>query len=1007
MMLHWAASDCHAQLIIAKDPRQCTYGLKDSSGEWIVQPIYALITQGSWWNYSTLSGTKQGIINRYGQVIVPAIYDEVVVCSNEIILSDPTYIDRRRGESQWRYNQYYKVQDKGLYGLIGPNAKVIIPPSLRYISSFMEGTAIGTTTDGKSVLIDTTGITGYAPSGCWIDPNNYACVGKDRFIISRQDSSRTKYPVTLQGVCDGRGRIILPPQYGIATDLARLNCILADTAFSGNYRVYSMDGVRISRDEFRIEQTPEFRTHALNDFVYVSQKDQQGVLGHKGKLIVPCQFDSIKARWKHYDETIFLCYDDSATMLYNEQGRQFIRDKYDHLEFNKDWYSRYERGELTEWEHPNTLLLATNNGKWGALADNGDILIPVIYDTIFPDQQYFIMFYSPTDVRALYPVRSNVFVPAYYMTHDEIINAKTSVTTSFEPFLPGGDTIGFVAGSIVWDETSKRFDTTDFRRYAGSSYGYAEVEVNTIWTDDSLHLIWELPVRVEDIPACKQDHYSHDAASCFSARIDSGEIHFESVWKFRHPLSHQLMFAGDTAGTFYSDSGRTIIKFRGARSAYIHNRYADSLFLMRVGFSSGKVALSDFDGNLILDSTFYDYELFNNDSIWVATQRSSGECKPIWNLYSRSANRLLIDPRNQLIEPASLYYPESALISETGYGVYSSSKLKFIIRPKYRLICPLDESANHFVVTGFNGKSYLIDSTETKFVNDTVMRVSCINGSKEWTIYNDNDGVLLYTVKTPNTVYVCSNTGIQSYSSLKKDSLADRMVVRRSGAYHETYRYDHRTYLFVDSVLELATWQKNLLCDSIVTGRFSYDIRQDLFNNHFLAPGFSLQSDHKCESWPKVNPYLWQVTSNELSPPDFNVIWCNKNILSYQVVAENTSPYIPQRERNYTVYLYNDDSTSLLGLSDLFIGNGWTEIVTNALLARLDSQPQIISKCTDITLYPAMLEYRFLIGADSLLLYPDWGMDRYLRNPEICVAIPWSDLTPFLKPEIKKAIGLD
>ena len=67
---------CHAQeLRIVKDNVKCSYGLKDNSGNWVIEPIYILIQEYNSGYFLVKDVLGEGMLSPKGEWIIECKYD--------------------------------------------------------------------------------------------------------------------------------------------------------------------------------------------------------------------------------------------------------------------------------------------------------------------------------------------------------------------------------------------------------------------------------------------------------------------------------------------------------------------------------------------------------------------------------------------------------------------------------------------------------------------------------------------------------------------------------------------------------------------------------------------------------------------------------------------------------------------------------------------------------------------------------------------------------------------
>ena len=64
--------------IVTTDYNQCLMGVKDTTGAWVIQPVYEYITRLSMGDYKVYSGGKYGVFDTYGDFVILMLYERLV-----------------------------------------------------------------------------------------------------------------------------------------------------------------------------------------------------------------------------------------------------------------------------------------------------------------------------------------------------------------------------------------------------------------------------------------------------------------------------------------------------------------------------------------------------------------------------------------------------------------------------------------------------------------------------------------------------------------------------------------------------------------------------------------------------------------------------------------------------------------------------------------------------------------------------------------------------------------
>ena len=255
---------------IACDAETGMYGIIDEDYEWVCEPDYLWINK--LWNivkddeakanneYVLAAksvfqegGSGAGIINIYGNIIVPMYYYDIKseVGMNRVIVQNS--------------DEYY-----GAINLIG---EVQIPCQYDEMGDFRYGNETYAIRDGEVFLIDVYGNEKFladAESGWQIEKNLYEISNDEEWKI-----------------IDSDGNFLLPEGYYFSATNEKY--IIGSNGDGENEILTSKTGEVINTEyqDYTLSNT-------VPDIVVVYDGENYGVLGSSGELIVPCRYDSCR-----------------------------------------------------------------------------------------------------------------------------------------------------------------------------------------------------------------------------------------------------------------------------------------------------------------------------------------------------------------------------------------------------------------------------------------------------------------------------------------------------------------------------------------------------------------------------------------------------------------------------------------------------------------------------------------------------------------------------------------
>jgi hypothetical protein len=112
------------ELRVVKDNINCTYGLKDEGGKWVVKAKYTSIRAIDIGFFEISDGVEYGLLNRKGKLIIPMEYEEIKPLFHSWIhvrqLSP-------KAPNTKPLNLLFRVRKQSEYGLLNKNGKTLFP----------------------------------------------------------------------------------------------------------------------------------------------------------------------------------------------------------------------------------------------------------------------------------------------------------------------------------------------------------------------------------------------------------------------------------------------------------------------------------------------------------------------------------------------------------------------------------------------------------------------------------------------------------------------------------------------------------------------------------------------------------------------------------------------------------------------------------------------------------------------------------------------------------------
>lgn len=395
---------CKAQeLHIVKDNLNCTYGIKDKSGNWVIEPNYILIQQYNSGYFLVNDVEGDGIVNPSGQWIVPCKYDRIETTSPSWGLNYYLYSNASAGANAFlccrKGDKLDLISTQGVnIASVHSNDRIQFDGKdhfLIYASNPVSTSYIDT--NGISLFDKKPGIVmpfhGREYS-LWGEGGGYDCISGNGRLVNRTGevildaqferariltNDRIAYELNgCYGLMTTSGKVLIPPNYRAQNNL------YSPEQMGGSWVIYDKNnrlGRMRSNGTIMIEPIydeiiPIYRSNfPLNDSWQVKLNDKLGVIDSTSKLILPLEYDRIVpiSSKADYNSPIVQNYfvEKLGKFAYLTGLNNFKPTKlYDSL--IPKWDNFYISG-----------LIAKNNGKYGILNSDGSVLVECIYTSHF------------------------------------------------------------------------------------------------------------------------------------------------------------------------------------------------------------------------------------------------------------------------------------------------------------------------------------------------------------------------------------------------------------------------------------------------------------------------------------------------------------------------------------------------------------------------------------------------------------------------------------------------
>lgn len=1013
-------------VFIATDFVACGTGLKDSSGKWIVQPIYQEISRWPMGNFKVLYGSKEGVIDSNGTIVVPIIYDRV------------------------RYYEYYDasphilftVTNDGKTGLVNSKNQFIVPVTCRQIDVGTDGLIIAEKTwkrysiytiDGRETIIP--GKQGTEP---YLMGEHLFGVSRNSFGVtfvlryfpkSKKYSRRYRYRITLRkkfGVMNDSLRIIVPKKFSsIQYSGGEHKLIAVQKRKKTGY--YSTSGKEVWKPVFEIDHgyrsgrslfggnLPIMNAEGVTAARY---NKKYGIISANGDTVLPFIYSSIQMPYYSADATSWAVEINGKSGIYNPQDRKWVLEPvYERLfaianfEFAND---TTEEGLFDYYQRSTTarglkLLIAKKDGKYGLITSAGQEILPFIYDAynngyggycLKKDTSFFM-----------------IEVPQYTRNTPGTINLNATKIVQKAPADLKLKKVTTKSGAVIFINPDLVNDSAQLSLYQLKTKNY---KTNTETHDHFVHaaaVVITPLYQTKNLPGIGKVYSYHTVNMNYPERDSTADFIIESAyWYWFHMYSLSISLSDDYH-TYYSVSrGAGVYREDGLEILRPHSyEYfspegkINGLEYFSIDCGKNKNGLIDGNGKLLLDTTWGVVGSSNGKYIWVKKKYHAWGHNYEWNILDTTTNQLLLRRKHRSGSASPLGKTAVIIERPEGKKLYNMDTRSYILDGNVRNIFAVDSAGNYFAVRTCYGNIGIIDGNG-KWLTDTIwkMLIDADNvkesRARTYRYYYSGDnepGTRNYCVLSNDTGWVIFDAanGIVSKNLKTKQhlmTLASNAFKVDSISGELKFCADCPTYSYSDSTLankELAPWQEALLFDS-------------LFTASFIADTFHHWSNYGCQDCRKRNPnqyfqYGWSGNYDR-EVLHHKIEFKNESCIS--VARENKRTYskIDPKDLFFTVMLFNDGPHNML-LDSLFTGEEWKSIIATETSLYFESHPNIQGNCHNPYMLPVMMKDRFVITPAGIVLYPpNYKEDDH----QLFVLIGWEKLKPYLRKDVAKKLNL-
>lgn len=1000
------------KLFISTDYENCGMGLKDSAGNWVLPPVYTHIHTSM--NFFIISqGNAYGLANRYGQVIVPPQYDRIHAAVN---IRNTNYCENPYA-SVPKYDKsdfaYYFVEQKNKIGLIDTTGKILIPIEYRYISDHNDGSFLANKSNHEWTVFHADGSSvrmryhkKWAPNylGCGL--YEYSRVAAKSFT---HPFFRTAgYPFRKMGLMNESGKRLTKAEYAGFSNICQPGDLI-ETCNGTEMFFLDLSGKTVFRLD--IANDPRFFIYTKSYYsamnrkgYYVGSKNKSwGILQHNGDTLLPFVFRKISRLYipssVSQTEWLHVLTADSLSGVFDPQKKKWLfKPEYQYISCIRMYPDHSDSGTYC-------LFLLKKNNRFGLISNTGDTIIPFTAEG-----------YSVRNENYLFRVGSDLYrlyFPNYQFGKDLLeyrsgisIVKKTNADGRFEKRESA-------EGAVLYINPELKLNTIYYRNYSCDNTYDSLVQIAAF--------IFE---KLEPAETLSPDVRLY-SFPLFNFRND-GEISMQYVLlqsgkntgkNFIQPVEKRLTDSRYSYYVSYSSimrsDGKELFRIKPDGSAEInagtteHNEF----YAIIGNFHQSK--LMDGDGRWINETPFGNLAYCGSDYFSFMTKSKAKKPKKDpdyfyhYTLLDFHSGQLVIGPGYQsAVQPQCGYH--SAIIVRGEAGIYSFDRKGWAAQPVFDRIIVLDSAGKYYGVKTCSGKIGIID-WEGKWLADTSW-TAMINASYD-KAYGPGKYVP-YThrryekvVLTDNGRWLIVDLEHGTSSASRNDALQiagvslDNVRPFSAAGYQQKLKLSEWRCTYCPSVYaagghtdisQWREWQLGLVFDSLFAYRtYSFDS---------AALEYRYSQNCYC-NWSHITQY------NELykfeKEYDNNYLIHELNLRNDSCISVNCDN--GNLSKRFTAMLFADGAHNML-LDSLFTGNEWKNFLVGYILHELNAHPGLEGNCSNPAAFPAMLRKNFGITENGLLLY----LDQYrLNHQRFEILIPWEELKPYLREDVKRKMGMN
>lgn len=997
---------------IAEDFVNCGTGLKNSTGEWIVLPIYTNIESLTSDYYCVKLGNRSGLVDKTGKTILPPVYARINI---------------NFGTS----HILFQVRDiHGKSGVVDSTGRVIVPLQYSVIRFYNDGT-IGALTGTKRWTIYTyDGQSKALPFKVADTPHN---VDDSMYVVE-------KTPFCLQwlwlpsryGLMDINGKMLFPRRYRqidyshSVYNLVRLEkknkivyCTLdGKVVFEGEADLNKLDNTQRAVSVFGQPHLNHVQLY-INSRGYIPLKinGKWGIMGADGDTVLPfiyqALFNSFSNNSYQLGQDEYYLRTDSTAGIFNAAEKKWIiPPRYKSLEVISSYTNEKDSSDVL-------LFIAERGNYYSVISSAGQEILPAIYtDYKQFDEATWFFFRGDSSVVLSLPLlsfslnfRNNY---QYTARNDQHIVKRVNADNLFAQKDFADGTRIFYNPSLVNDST---------QRHLYTPFDDA-MQINPVTYDSLLHAT---AIVIQPFyPVIRQG--DKNVICSFSGcnlyvfnnvfLVNSGtgaDLLYFPGGVISPDFSIAVREAQDAHHQYYSYTKTYVTDRYGYRNPRIGIIRDDGKELVRPGSITKVYPIGETDSTERFKITAWRFSkqgiIDGNgtviaDTVWNNLNAVRGYYAITHNYYwphIYTARENLADLRTgkeifpKKKEPGSIsQLGSNNFIADNAEGVmvYNLGEKRYVNGRGYMKIMRLGVNEKYFAVKTCEGHIGIMDD-EGKLLSDT-----CWTAMTSGNYAVKKDPGLIFFAFYNDTAQVVFNA--ETGELLHPDSVAHRLLkcaerniihTQKQVSYIKNKSCPAVQTLTGKALDSIPLWAQKVLFDSI------------FFPVRYSPDTLSWKKGKKC-AYCREDQYFIYDWSKDYEQSSFfwTSFFVNDSCISSYRSPDNGGQmmYEFRPDIAFTTMLFPDGPHPML-LDSLFDGTGWKEIIISEVLDYLNNTPNVDGYCSNPYMFPSLLRDRFLISQKGLLLFPS-GYTIYMQ--QVKIIIPWEKLKPYLRADVASKIGI-